>query len=77
MVEGGVVVEVTITKINNHKRVDAGDMKHVGDVAVQINVCNLMTRETHPMELIRWRISYINQSFMPSFQQNKISGYMN
>ena len=39
MVAGDVVVEVTITKINDHTRVDAGYMEHVGDVAVQINMC--------------------------------------
>ena len=52
MVVGDVVVEVTITKINGHTRVDAGDMEYVGDVAVQINVCDLTTMETQPMELI-------------------------
>ena len=44
MVAGGVVVEVTITKINGYTRVDTADMEHVGDVAVQINVCDLTTR---------------------------------
>ena len=47
-----MVVEVTITKINVHKRVKLGDVEHVGDMAVQINVYNLTTMETHPMELI-------------------------
>ena len=74
---GKVVVEVTITKINGHTRVDAGDVDHVGDVSVQINVCNLTTMETHPMELIRWRVSSMNHGFMPSFQKNKRLGYMN
>ena len=74
---GDVVVEVTITKINDHRRVDAADVEHVGDVAVQINVCDLTTREIHPMELIGWRISSMNQGFMLSFQQNKRPGYMN
>ena len=74
---GDVVVEVTITKINGHTRVDTEDVEHVGDVAVQINVCDLTTMETHPMELIGWRISSMNQGFMPSFQQNKRPGYMN
>ena len=46
---GDAVVEVTITKINGHTRVDVGEVEHVGDVSVQINVCNLTTRETHPM----------------------------
>ena len=41
---GDVVVEVTITKINDHTRVDAGYVEHVGDVVVQINVCDLTTR---------------------------------
>ena len=72
-----MVVEVTITKINNHTRVDAGDVEHVGDVAVKINMCDLTTRETHPMKLIGWRISYMNQGVMPIFQQNKRPGYMN
>ena len=77
MVVGDVVVEVTMNKIDNHTRVDAGDVEHVGDVSVQINVCNLTTRETHPMELIGWRIISMNQGFMPSFQQKKRPGYMN
>ena len=38
-----VVMEVTITKINGHTRVDAGGVEHVGGVAVQINVCDLTT----------------------------------
>ena len=62
------VVVVTMTKINGHKRVDEEDMEHVGDVAVQINVCDLRTMETNSMELIGWRISSTNQGFMPSFQ---------
>ena len=70
-------VEVTITKINGHTKMDAGDMEHVGDMAVQINVCDLTTREIHLMEMIGWRISSMNQGFMPSFQYKKIPGYMN
>ena len=46
---GDVVVEVTIDKMNDHTRVDTGDVEHVGDVAVQINVCDSTTRETHPI----------------------------
>ena len=65
---GDVVVEVTITKIHGHTSVEAGDVEHVGDVAVQTSVCDLTTRETQPMELIGWRISSMNQSFMPIFQ---------
>ena len=65
---GGVVVEVTITKINGHTSVEEGYMKHMEDMAVQINVCHLTTVKTHLMELIGWRISSINQCFMPSFQ---------
>ena len=72
-----MVVEVNITKINVHTRVDAGNVEHVGDVAVQINVCDLTTRETHPMELIGWRISSMNQGFMPSFRRKKRADYMN
>ena len=49
VVAGDVVVEVTITKINNHKRVDVWDVEHVGEVAFQINVRDLTTMETHPM----------------------------
>ena len=71
-----MVVVVTIAKVNGHTRVDVEDVEHVGDVAVQINVCNLTTMEIHPMELIGWRISSMNQGFMPSFQQNKITDYM-
>ena len=71
------VVVVTMTKINGHERVDEEDMEHVGDVAVQINVCDLRTMETNSMELIGWRISSTNQGFMPNFQQNKRTGYMN
>ena len=69
-----MVVEVNITKINVHTRVDAGNVEHVGDVAVQITMCDLTTMENHPMELIGWRISSMNQGFMSSFQQNKIPG---
>ena len=64
MVAGDVVMEVTITKINVHTTVDAGDMEHVGDVAVQINMCDLTTGKNHTMELIEWRISSMNQGFM-------------
>ena len=73
----GVIVEINITKINGHTRVDVGDVEHVGDVAFQIKVCKLTTMEIYPIELIGWRISYMNQGFMPSFQQNKRPGYMN
>ena len=72
-----MVVKITITKIDGHTRVDAGDVDHVGDMTVQINLCDLTTRETHPMELIGWRISSMNQFFMPNFKQNKRPGYMN
>ena len=72
-----VVVEVTITKINGHTRVDTGGVEHVEGVAVHINVCDLTAIGTHPMELIGWRISSMDQGFMPSFQQNKRPGYMN
>ena len=72
-----MVVEVTITKINGHTKMDTGDMEHVGDMAVQINVCDLTTREIHLMEMIGWRISSMNQGFMPSFQQSRRHGYMN
>ena len=44
-----MVVVVTITKVNCHTRVDADYVDHVGDVAVQINVCYLKIMETHPM----------------------------
>ena len=74
---GGRGGEVTISKINDDKRVDVGDVEHVGGVAVQINVCDVTTRETHPMELIGWRISSLNQGFMQFFQQKKRPGYMN
>ena len=68
---------VTITKVNGHTRVDEEDAKHVGEVVVHINVCDLMTMEIHPMELIGWRISSMNQGFMPSFWQNRRPDYMN
>ena len=74
---GDVEVKVTITKINDHTRVDAGDVEHTGDVAVQINSCDLPTIGTHPMEMIGWKISSMNHGFMPSVQNNKITGYMN
>ena len=50
MVEVVVVVVVNIDKINGHTRVDREDTEHMGDVVVQINVCDLMTMEIHPME---------------------------
>ena len=59
--EDVVVVVVTIAKVNGHTRVDAEDTEHVGDVVVQINVCNLTTMEIYTKELIGWRISYMNQ----------------
>ena len=77
VVVGDVVVEVTITKINGHTRVDTGGVEHVEGVAVHINVCDLTTMETHHMELNGWRISSMNQGFMPSFKQKKIPSYMN
>ena len=72
-----VLVLVTITKVNDHTRVDAEDTERVGDVAVQVNVCNLTTMETHTTELIGWRISSMNQVFMSSFWQNRRPDYMN
>ena len=72
-----MVVVVTIVKVNGHTRVDAEDVEHVEHVAVQINVCNLTTMEIHPMELIGWRISSMNQVLMPSFWHNKRPNYMN
>ena len=48
-----VVVVVTITKVNGHTRVNAEDVEHIGYVAIQINVCGLMTMETHPTTTIR------------------------
>ena len=75
--EDVVVAVVTITKINCHTRVDTEDTDHVGSVVVQINMCDLMTMEIHPMELIWCRISSMNQGFMPSFQQNRKPDYMN
>ena len=74
---GDVVVVATIAKVNGHTRVDAGDVENVGYVAVHINVCDLTTMETQPMELIGWRISSTNQGFMPSFKKNKRPGYTN
>ena len=47
------MVVVTITKINGRTRLDAEDVDHVEDVAVQINVWDLMTMEKHPMALGR------------------------
>ena len=66
-----VVVVVTITKVNSHTRVDTEDAEHVGDVVVQIDVCDLMNMEIHLMELIGWRISSMNQVFMRSFWHNR------
>ena len=72
-----VLVLVTITKLNDHTRVDAEDAERVGDMAVQVNVCNLRNMETHPIELIGWRISSMNQVFLSSFRQNRRPDYMN
>ena len=72
-----MVVVVTITKIKYHRRMDAEDADHVGDMVVHINVCNLITTKIHPMELIGWRISSMNQNFMPIFWQNRKPDYMN
>ena len=47
-----VVVVVTITKANGHTRVDAEDVENVRDVVVQINVCDLTTKDIHPKEFI-------------------------
>ena len=44
-----VAVVLSITKVNGHTRVDAEDAENVGDVVVQINVCDLTTMEIHPM----------------------------
>ena len=63
-----MVVVVTIIKVNGHTRVDAKD---VGDVVVQRNVCDLTTKEIHPKKLIGWRISSMNQGFMPVFSGEK------
>ena len=71
-----VVVVVTITKANCHTRVYAKDAEYVGDVAVQINVCDLTTNETHPKELIGCRISSMNQGFIPSLRQNRRTNCM-
>ena len=43
MAEDVMVDVVTITKVNEHTRVDAEDRENVGDVVVQINMCNLTT----------------------------------
>ena len=77
MAEEVVVVVVTIMKVNVHTRVDAEDAEHVEDVVVQINVCDLTTIKINPMELIGWRISSMNQGFMPSLRQNRRPNYMN
>ena len=71
MVDDVVVLVATITEVNVHTRVDAEDAEHVGDLAVQINVCDLTTMENHPVELIGWRISSMNQGFMPIFNRTK------
>ena len=42
------VVVVTITKETFHTRVDAEYAEEVWDVVVQINVCDLMTKEINP-----------------------------
>ena len=78
MVEVVVVVAVsTITRVIGRTRVDAEDTEHMGDVVVQINVCDLMNMEIHPMELIGWRISSINQGFMSSYWRIKRTDYTN
>ena len=83
MVAEDVVVVVPITKVNGHTRVDmedaedAEDAEHVGDVVVLINVCDLTTMEIHPRELIGWRISSMNQDFMPSLRQIRKPDYIN
>ena len=77
MAEDVVVVVVTITKVKGHTRVYAEDAEHVGDVVVYINVCDLTTMKTNPMELIGWRIISMNQGFMPSFRRRKKSDDMN
>ena len=77
MVEDMVVVVITITKVNVHTRVDTEDVKHVGDVVVLINVCNLTAMEIHPKGLIGRRISSMNQDFMPILQRSRRPNYMN
>ena len=72
-----VVVVVTISKANGHTRMYTEDAEELGDMVVQINVCSLTTKEIHPKELIGWRISYMNQVFMPSLRQNRRPDYMN
>ena len=62
-----MVVVVTITKVNGHTRVDTKDTELVGNVVVQIHVCDLTTPEIHPMELIGWRISSTNQGLCQVF----------
>ena len=47
-----VAVVVTITKANIHTSVDAEDAEDVGGVVVQINMCDVTTKEIHPKELI-------------------------
>ena len=71
------MVVINITKVKVRTRVEAEDVEHMGDVEVKINVYYLMTMETHPMELIGWRISFMNQGFITSFRQSKRPSYMN
>ena len=66
-----MVVELTITKINGHTRVEVGDVKQVVDAAVQINMCDLTTRETQPMSYIGWRISSMNQGLCQVYIRTK------
>ena len=47
-----VVVVVNINKVNVHTRLNTSDTDHLGDVVLQINVCELSTMENHPMGLI-------------------------
>ena len=72
-----VVVVVTISKANGHTRMYTEDAEELGDMVVQIKFCSLTTKEIHPKELIGWRISYMNQVFMPSLRQNRRPDYMN
>ena len=65
------MVVVTITKVNGHTRVDTKDTEHVGDVVVQINVCDLTTPEIHPMELIGWRISSTTRVYAKFSEEHK------
>ena len=56
---------------------DAKDAEDVGDMVVQINMCSFPTKEIHPKELIGFRISSINQGFIPSLRKNRRPNYMN